>query len=147
MSVLPNFEKISQVLPYVAQYSKEGLMSLEMGYNCLTDGHVSQFMSMYAPELAVLTNCVFVWLKIMWHTMTKIVIHAVICPKDVYYGLLWWVMIKNYQLWSRILRISTSTTVSLVLKNSVKKFVRVGHTVPSMGWMWTNEAPKSSVSN
>jgi len=121
MPVLPNFGKISQVLPYVAQYAKGRLMSLEIGYNCLTVGHVWQFMSMYDPDLPVLTNCVFVWLKIMWHITSKIVIHALICPKVVYYGLLWWAMIKSYHLWSSILRISTSTTLSLVLRNSVKK--------------------------
>jgi hypothetical protein len=40
MPVLPNFGKISQVLSYVAQYAEEGLMSLEMGYNVLTDRQV-----------------------------------------------------------------------------------------------------------
>jgi hypothetical protein len=72
-------------LSYVAQYAEEGLMSLEMGYNVLTDRQVWQFMSMYAPEMPVLTNCV-----------------------DIY----------DYQLWSRIIN---STTVSPVLKNSVKE--------------------------
>jgi hypothetical protein len=40
MPILSNFGKMSQVLPYVAHYAQEELMSLEMGCNVLTDGQV-----------------------------------------------------------------------------------------------------------
>jgi len=148
MPILSNFGKMSQVLPYVAHYAQEELMSLEMGCNVLTDGQVWQFMSMCAPECQFWqTASISIWLEIVWHTMSKIVRHALICPKYVYYGLLWSAMMKDYQLWSTILRTTNSTTVSPVLKNSVKECEICSRRAywAKYGGMWTNKASKSPV--